>query len=95
MYNVMYTCTVHDCIIIDDEIASGGTMVEAANFLLQRGAKRVEACAVHPILSGQAPERIEASPIESLIVTDTVPVSAIPRALQTKISPRSELRLWI
>ena len=50
-------------------------MVEAANFLLKRGANKVEACAVHPILSGQAPERIEASPIESLIVTDTVPVS--------------------
>ena len=62
-------------LIIDDEIASGGTMVEAAAFLLKQGASKVEACAVHPILSGHAPQRIMDSPIESLIVTDTVAVS--------------------
>ena len=73
--NLIGDVTGKTALIIDDEIASGGTMVEAANFLLERGANKVEACAVHPILSGQAPERIEASPIESLIVTDTVPVS--------------------
>src|SRR5262250_3462033 len=49
-------------LIIDDEIASGGTLVEAARFVLERGAVAVEACAVHAVLSGRAIERIAASP---------------------------------
>ncbi len=77
--NLIGDVTGKTALIIDDEIASGGTMVEAASFLLESGAARVEACAVHAILSGQAPARIQASPIESLIVTDTVPVPAEKR----------------
>ncbi len=48
-------------LIIDDEVASGGTLMEAARFVLERGAVEVEACAVHAVLSGRAIERIEAS----------------------------------
>jgi ribose-phosphate pyrophosphokinase len=61
-------------LIIDDEIASGGTMIEAARFLVANGAQRVEAAAVHPVLSGRAPERLRNSPIERLIVTNTIPI---------------------
>ena len=61
-------------LIVDDEIASAGTLVEASRFVLERGASGVEAAAVHPILSGSAVQRIDDSPIESLVVTDTVPV---------------------
>lgn len=61
-------------LIIDDEIASGGTLVEAARFLQAAGAKRIFAAAVHPILSGNAIERLLESPIERFIVADTVPV---------------------
>ena len=46
-----------DALIIDDEIASGGTMIEAARFLRANGARRIEAAAVHPVLSGHAVER--------------------------------------
>ena len=61
-------------LLIDDEIASGGTMLEAARFLQDHGINRVEAAAVHPVLSGHAHERITESPIERLIVTDTIPI---------------------
>ncbi len=66
-------------LIVDDEIASGGTLMEAARFVLERGAASVEAAAVHPILSGRAVERIRQSPLESLVVTETVPVPAEKR----------------
>ncbi len=61
-------------LIVDDEVASAGTLIEAARFVLERGATRVEAAAIHPILSGAAVQRIIDSPLESLVVTDTVPV---------------------
>ncbi|HIC34335.1 MAG TPA: ribose-phosphate pyrophosphokinase [Gammaproteobacteria bacterium] len=63
-------------LIIDDEIASGGTMIEAARFIGTHGATRIEAAAVHPVLSGNAIRRIEDSPIERLVVTDTIPLPA-------------------
>ncbi len=61
-------------LIIDDEVASGGTMVEAAKFLQKAGAKRILAAAVHPILSGRAVDNLVNSPIERIIVGNTVPV---------------------
>lgn len=62
-------------LIIDDEIASGGTLIEAANFCLSRGARSVRAAAVHGVFSGSALERIAASSIESVLVTDSLPLS--------------------
>ena len=61
-------------IIVDDEIATGGTIVEAANFLLARGAKDVRVVATHGVLSGPAIDRINASAIEKVVVTDTIPL---------------------
>jgi ribose-phosphate pyrophosphokinase len=60
-------------LIIDDEIASGGTLIEAANFCLSRGARAVRGVAVHGVFSGSALDRIAASAIESVLVTDSVP----------------------
>jgi ribose-phosphate pyrophosphokinase len=62
-------------LIIDDEIATGGTMMEATQFVLSRGAVSVEAACVHGVLSGKAIERIESSPLRSLVVTDTIPLA--------------------
>ncbi len=67
-----------NALIIDDEIASGGTMLEAARFMLANGAHRIEAAAVHPVLSGRALERLATSPIERLIVTNSIPVMSGP-----------------
>lgn len=60
-------------VIVDDEIATGGTLVEASNFLKEHGAQQVWAVATHPVLSPGAPDRLDASPLERVIVTDTVP----------------------
>jgi len=59
-------------VIVDDMISSGSTMVRCAHKLVERGACRVFAAAVHPILSGDAAAMIENSPIEKLYVTDTL-----------------------
>jgi ribose-phosphate pyrophosphokinase len=61
------------CLIVDDEVASGGTLIEAANFLVKRGSLSVEATCVHPVLSGNAVTKISASPINKLVVTDSIP----------------------
>jgi ribose-phosphate pyrophosphokinase len=62
-------------LIIDDEIASGGTLIEAANFCLSRGARAVKATAVHGVFSSGALPRIAASAIESVLVTDSLPLA--------------------
>ena len=68
-----------NALLVDDEIASGGTMLEAARYLKLHGVQRIEAAAVHPVLSGRAHERITDSPIERLVVTDSIPMStAVP-----------------
>ena len=61
-----------DVILIDDMIDTAGTITNAANALMDRGAKSVCACYTHPILSGEAIKRIEASAIEELLVLNTV-----------------------
>lgn len=61
-------------ILIDDEIASAGTICSSAEFLMAQGAKRVWALCTHPVFSGHAVERLKEAPIERLIVTDTIPV---------------------
>jgi ribose-phosphate pyrophosphokinase len=61
-------------LIVDDEIASAGTVIEAARFVATRGAAAIEAAAVHGILSGRAIERLARSLLRSVVVTDSVPV---------------------
>ncbi len=78
-------------LIVDDEVASGGTLVEAARFVLERGAVEVQAAAVHAILSGSAIERISTSPLNSLVVTDTVPVTPDKRIDKISVLSVAEL----
>lgn len=63
-------------IILDDMIDTAGTLQEATQAVLQRGAQKVYAAATHGVLSGPAIERILNSPLEKVIITDTVPQSA-------------------
>ncbi|MGY3778696.1 ribose-phosphate diphosphokinase [Isobaculum melis] len=60
------------CILIDDLIDTAGTITLAAKALEEAGATAVYACCTHPVLSGPALERIEASPIKELVVTDSI-----------------------
>jgi ribose-phosphate pyrophosphokinase len=61
-------------LIVDDEILTGGTLVATAKVVVEHGATAVYAAATHPILAGDAVERIEKAPIEELVFTDTIPV---------------------
>ncbi len=71
-------------ILVDDIIDTGGTITMGAQALLKRGVARVYACATHAILSGPALQRIVSSPIEELLVTNTVPLA--PETIPEKIT---------
>jgi ribose-phosphate pyrophosphokinase len=61
-------------ILVDDMIDTGGTLAHAANLMMERGALSVRAICTHPILSGNAHEKIEKSGLTELIVSDTIPL---------------------
>ncbi|MFZ4539375.1 ribose-phosphate pyrophosphokinase [Propionivibrio sp.] len=63
------------CVIMDDMVDTAGTLCKAASALKEKGAKRVLAYCVHPVLSGSAISRINESAIDELVVTDTIPLS--------------------
>ncbi len=62
-------------LIFDDEVLTGGTLVDDVDVLLQRGAKEVHFCCTHPLFAGPAIQRINESPVKEVVVTNTVPVS--------------------
>ena len=64
-----------DCILIDDMVDTAGTLVRSAEALMAKGARRVLAACTHPVLSGQAVDRIGDSPLESLVVSNTIPLT--------------------
>ncbi len=70
--NVIGNVKGKTCIIVDDIIDSGGTIVNAANALIERGAKEVHVYVTHGVLSGKAIERIKNSKIKRLVITDTI-----------------------
>lgn len=72
-------------LVVDDEIASGGTLCEAALYLKDHGAERVIATATHGVLSGKAIERIEQAFIEKVIVTDTIPLARERRGSKVEV----------
>jgi ribose-phosphate pyrophosphokinase len=64
------------CILVDDEILTGGSMIEAADLLMAQGAREVYAATVHAVLAGNAVERLKHSAIRELVCTDTLPPPA-------------------
>ena len=70
--NVIGDVEGRTCILQDDIIDTAGTIQKAADGLKKAGAARVLACAVHGVLSGPAIDRIDKSPIDQLIVTNTI-----------------------
>lgn len=73
------------CIMIDDMIDTGGSIVQGAEALMDRGATAVHACCTHGILSGTAIERVDCSPLRSLVVTDTIPLPESKRHPKIKV----------
>ncbi len=70
--NVIGNVKNKTCIIVDDIIDSGGTIVNAAQALINRGAKEVHVYITHGVLSGEAVEKIKKSRIKNLVITDTI-----------------------
>jgi ribose-phosphate pyrophosphokinase len=62
-------------IILDDMVDTAGTLTQGANALKERGASKIFACCTHPVLSGPSIERLEESPIDKLVVTNTIPLN--------------------
>ncbi len=75
VFNVIGDVRGQACVLYDDMVDTAGTLVLGAEALKAEGARRVLACCTHPVLSGPAVERLENSPIEQLIVTNTIPLS--------------------
>ena len=69
----------HTCVLMDDMVDTAGTLSEAATALKEAGAKLVKACCTHPVLSGTAVERIIASDLDEVLVTNTIRLSAEAR----------------
>jgi ribose-phosphate pyrophosphokinase len=61
--------------ILDDMVDTAGTLTQAANVIMEKGAKEIHACCAHPVLSGPAIDRIKDSALKSVVVTDTIPLT--------------------
>ena len=77
--NVIGDVSGRTCLIIDDLIDTGGTLVKVAQALMENGANTVYACCSHPVLSGAAVEILVNSPIAEVVVTNTIPLSEAAR----------------
>ena len=73
--NIIGSVRGKTCILIDDIIDTGGTIVLAADALLKEGAREIYACCTHPVLSGPAMEKLDQSPVKEIVVTNTIPLS--------------------
>jgi ribose-phosphate pyrophosphokinase len=62
-------------LLLDDMVDTAGTLTQSANALIEKGATKVVACCTHPVLSGQAVEKINQSALQDLVVTDTIPLA--------------------
>lgn len=73
--NIIGDVANRTCVMVDDMVDTAGTLCSAASALKESGAKKVVAYCTHPVLSGSAIEKICGSPLDELVVTDTVPLS--------------------
>jgi ribose-phosphate pyrophosphokinase len=78
--NIIGDVNGKSCVLVDDIVDTAGTLCAAAAALKERGAKRVTAYCVHPVLSGMAIGNIEGSQLDQLVVTDTLPLRPEVRA---------------
>ena len=73
--NIIGDVEGRSCLIVDDMVDTAGTLCKAADALKEHGAAKVMAYCTHPVLSGPAIDNIENSSLDSLVVTDTIPLS--------------------
>jgi ribose-phosphate pyrophosphokinase len=76
---------------VDDEIDTGGSLINTVSALLNNGAREVYACCTHPVFSGPAIERIAASAVKEVVVTDTIPVAGRKKLDKITVLPIAPL----
>jgi ribose-phosphate pyrophosphokinase len=90
--NVIGEVKGYTCILVDDIVDSGGTLVNAADALLKEGATDVYAYITHGVLSGKAVERVNASRLKELVITDSIqPSEAVRSAKNIRVLPIANL----
>ena len=90
--NVIGEVEGHTCILVDDIVDSGGTLVNAADALLANGARDVYAYITHGVLSGGAAARIASSKLKELVITDSIqPTQAVLAAKNIRVLPVADL----
>jgi len=67
-------CKDRDVIIVDDEVDTGGSIIQAVNLVKERGARDVYVSFIHPVLSANAAERLSVLPVREFVTTDTIPI---------------------
>jgi ribose-phosphate pyrophosphokinase len=85
LLNVIGDVRGRRAIVVDDEIDTGGTLMEVVRALQREGVEEIYACATHGILSDPAIDRIRDSPLKEVVVTDTVPLPAAKRLSRIKV----------
>ncbi len=78
-------------LVFDDEINTGGSIVNVVNAVLERGATKVYVACTHPVLSPPATEQLAVSPVEEIVVTDTIPVTGDKKLDKITVLPIAPL----
>jgi ribose-phosphate pyrophosphokinase len=91
VYSVVGEVKGKVCFMVDDMVDTAGTLVKGAELLKREGARAIYACATHAVLSGPANQRLDDSPIEKLIVTNSIPHD--PKSISHKIVQLSVAKL--
>jgi len=89
--NVIGDVKGKDVVILDDMISTAGTLVKGAKAIADNGARSVRACATHPVFASNALERIMDSPLEEVVVTNSVPFDRFDECSKVKIMDISQL----
>ncbi|MEI6632865.1 MAG: ribose-phosphate pyrophosphokinase [Chlamydiota bacterium] len=80
-----------NAIVFDDEIATGGSMIETANALIEHGARDIHAGAVHAVLCGDAPRKLQESLYKQIVVTNTLPIEGARKIPKIKVLSVAQL----
>jgi len=83
--NVVGDVRGRHALIVDDMVDTGGTLIRAAQALLDHGATVVSASCTHPVLSGSAMEKIDSSPLEELVACNTIPIDSKTMSKKIKV----------
>ncbi|HOE27763.1 MAG: ribose-phosphate pyrophosphokinase [Candidatus Aureabacteria bacterium] len=91
IYHIIGDVSGKNAIVFDDEIATGGSMIETAHALLSHGARDIHAGAVHAVLCGNATQKLQESPYKQIVVTNTLPIEGGKKIPKIKVLSVAQL----